>query len=609
MSGVIYIMYDYTEFKLKTANSLTILAEVIGTNNTASILFGDSDAANESLKAIIADRHIRQVALFNKTGGKIAGYIRENEPIPLIIMEIAENDTSFFMSNSLIIVKPVRFDNEVIGSVYINSDLDEYSERTFRLVKIIAILLSVSLLASLLLSLKMQKIISEPVLRLCGIMGMISESNDYSIRLNNTRKDEIGSLVEGFNVMLAKIGEQNSDIVKAREQALNSAKIKEQFLANMSHEIRTPMNAIIGLSGLLQDTKLSSQQSDFLNKISISAENLLRIINDILDFSKIESGKLEFEENGFDLHLFLTDIVNMMKIRIGKKQIVLRLVICESVPEFIIGDQVRLGQILMNLVGNSIKFTEHGSIILNVDTGSNGFTEKTKRIIEFTVSDTGIGIPEDMLDSIFTDFCQASSSTTRKYGGTGLGLSICRKLVEMQKGSISATSKYGEGSCFTVRLPFRIATEIPAVEKCDKPPVKTSDLDIIDNIRVLLVEDNEINQTLARSLLVKKNFIVDVANNGIEAIEKIKTGSYHIILMDLHMPEMDGIEATGYIRNRLEPPKCAVPIIALTAAAIKGEREKCIVAGMDDYISKPFKADELLNIIMKFITPSGIITN
>lgn len=386
---------------------------------------------------------------------------------------------------------------------------------------------------------------------------------------------------------------------KERELAEHSSVMKQQFLANMSHEIRTPMNAILGMTRLLIDKEPRDDQKKYLNAIKQSSDNLLVIINDILDFSKIEAGKLELEFIPFSILKMIEGVYNTMQFKSTEKGLELTYKIDEKVPAAVIGDSVRINEVLINLVGNSIKFTQRGSVRiscrnLGVYSDSHGTVIPDIVNIEFSVSDTGIGIPQDKIATIFESFSQASSSTTRKYGGTGLGLTISKYLVELHGGKISIKSKEGSGTVFTCIIPFELTdAENLSVQKMTDDHIPKSSLSLL---KILLVEDNEFNQIVAVDTLQSHipGITIDVAVNGKDAVERVKENNFDLVLMDIQMPEMDGYEATQYIRNQLAAPKNSIKIIAMTAGALKSEVQNCFDAGMDDYIAKPFDPDVLI---------------
>jgi PAS domain S-box-containing protein len=379
-----------------------------------------------------------------------------------------------------------------------------------------------------------------------------------------------------------------TDLLRAKKELEESMTVKEQFLAKMSHEIRTPMNAIVGLSDILMESTLSPEQQECMDAIRLSSQNLLTIINDILDFSRLSSGKVDLESIPFRPTDVAEGVLRTVGFSATQKGIELSVEADRSkLPEYVMGDSGRLRQILINLVGNAIKFTEKGKITI---------TEKLveeydgKVILQFIVSDTGIGIPPDRLETIFDSFTQASNETTRKYGGSGLGLTIVKQLSELHNGSVSVESKLGEGSRFTVNLQYVVADamQLGPEEHHDRLP-ETS----LDGKRILLAEDNEMNQMLARRVFEKWNFILEIAGNGKIAVDRLAKEHFDLVLMDVQMPEMDGYTATQYIRNNMPKEKSGIPIIAMTAHAIVGEAEKCISLGMNDYISKPFNRNVL----------------
>ncbi len=391
-----------------------------------------------------------------------------------------------------------------------------------------------------------------------------------------------------------------NELLAAKKELEEMMRVKEQFLAKMSHEIRTPMNAIIGMSELIRETPLSPEQQEYVNAIKLSADNLLEIINDILDFSKIQSGTLTFEMRPFRLDEVVNGVIQTMHFSAEKKGVRLEATLAKDLPAYLNGDALRLRQVLLNLVGNALKFTPSGSV--HVDVALKERDEKSCTLV-FTVSDTGIGIAEDSIGSIFDSFNQASNETSRKYGGSGLGLTIVKQLVEFQEGTVDVKSKPGEGSTFVITLPFETVTEaeIPCTGPDRVAEMPSGDL---SHASILLVEDNELNQLLAKKMMVRWKAHVDVASNGIEALRRLRSRPYDLVLMDIQMPEMDGYETTRYIREKFPEPDCRIPIIAMTAHAIVGEAGKCLAAGMNDYLSKPFNPSNLFRKIAAFV-PAG----
>ncbi len=383
------------------------------------------------------------------------------------------------------------------------------------------------------------------------------------------------------------------EIVLAMEATESASKAKESFLANVSHEIRTPMNGIIGLTQLLQKSKLDDKQTQYITAIKQSSEHLLVIINDLLDFSKIVAGQMEFENIEFDLTSLLYNINQTYGNRALDKGIYLHADISDDVPKKIMGDPVRLNQVLVNLVGNSIKFTEQGGVTIRIRSLEN---ENNIQRLRFSIDDTGIGIPVDKLDSIFESFKQASKETARKYGGTGLGLSIVKKLIDAQNGKVWVESNLGHGSSFIFELNF----ELPSEKKISV--TVSTNYHQLTGVNILLAEDNMVNQLLANDLISEWGAQIDIADNGEIAINKLRQKKYDLILMDVQMPIVNGLEATEIIRNYSDVALQSIPIIAMTANAIKGDNEKCISAGMNDYITKPFKPLDLNNKIWQYLS-------
>jgi signal transduction histidine kinase/CheY-like chemotaxis protein len=383
----------------------------------------------------------------------------------------------------------------------------------------------------------------------------------------------------------------NASEKKVREIAL----VKENFLANMSHEIRTPMNAILGFTNLLQRKTLDSESKHYVQSIRKSGENLLTIINDILDLSKIEAGMMRIESAPFSIRSLVHSIETMFKTKAGEKQLELTSFIDEHVPDILEGDATRLTQILVNLIGNALKFTNRGSIKIKIS--NEGNTQNTVNT-GITVIDTGIGIEKEKLQYIFERFQQAEDSVTRKYGGTGLGLAIVNDLVLLQHGSIAVESEPGEGTTFRLLIPYKISAEqFDTASSASLSQNLLTDQTNFENVCVLVVEDNEINQSLIQHLFSIWHLEFDLACNGREAIDKLSTKKYSLILMDIQMPEMDGYTAAQEIRNTL---KSDIPIIAMTAHALAGEREKCLSYGMNEYISKPIREEQLHQLIARF---------
>ena len=387
------------------------------------------------------------------------------------------------------------------------------------------------------------------------------------------------------------------DIMRAKEEAEQKAAIKAKFLSTMSHEIRTPMNAVIGLSNILMEESPREDQKENIETLKFSADLLLSLINDILDYSKIDAGKIEIEKTSFELYTLVNNIRKTLVPNAKKKGLALNLHYDKTLPTNVIGDPIRLSQILTNLIGNAIKFTSKGK----VDIELNLIKQVDKTVsIQIGVKDSGIGIPKDKFETIFQSFSQADSATTRKYGGTGLGLSITTKLLELQNSKIQLESEINVGSRFFFDLDFGIAAEQTQKTNSIVEPSLVLPEDFA-GAKVLLVEDNKINVMVAQKFLKKWGLEVDVAENGKIAVEKVQLNDYELVLMDLDMPVMDGYEATKQIRALKGTTYQELPIIALSASAVMDFRTRAMKAGMVEYVTKPFKPIELQQVLSKYI--------
>lgn len=404
--------------------------------------------------------------------------------------------------------------------------------------------------------------------------------------------DEKRNVIQYF-AMIEDISEQKRmelDLIEAKDEAEDSSRAKEAFLANMSHEIRTPMNAILGMCGQLKKTVLNEKQRFYLETVNSAAKDLLVVINDILDITKIEAGKLALETIGFRMKDVLTRVTRVMLYKAEEKGIQLSFSLDESVAPVLVGDPYRLNQVLLNLVGNAIKFTPRGSVVIEC-VASGPLNVGDSQCVRINVKDTGIGMDQHFMDRLFDKFSQEDRSVTRKYGGTGLGMSISKQLVELMNGSIQVKSRKGEGTEMILTIPF-----IRGQEKDIKQDEEVvADPTIFGGKKILLVEDNEMNRLIAVTVLTNYGAVIEEVVNGAEALTALKRGGHDLVLMDVQMPVMDGLEATQKIRMEMG---LSIPVIAFTANAIKGEIDKCFAVGMNDYISKPFEEDKLIRTIM-----------
>jgi signal transduction histidine kinase/ActR/RegA family two-component response regulator len=426
---------------------------------------------------------------------------------------------------------------------------------------------------------------------------------DTTLNLSSNDGDDMMNVIGFLQEKIAMAKELEVELIQAKDVAEKAAMAKSQFLSVMSHEIRTPMNAVIGFTHLLLQQDPKPSQMEFLRLLKFSAENLLVLINDILDFSKIEAGKLEFENVDFNLKDLISNIRLSLLQKATEKNIQLKLMVDEDLPDAVIGDPVRLGQILTNLVSNAIKFTETGKVTISATLSS---FDKENSLIDFEVTDTGIGIPQNKQHDIFNSFTQASSDTTRKYGGTGLGLTITRRLLQLLDSDIYVDSETGKGSKFYFSLAFKnSALKLKSNLLHNDENYKPKSL---KGTRILIAEDNQINVILAKQFMKQWQVDCDVAENGEIALLLVQTNDYDMILMDLQMPEMDGYQTTEAIRNLPDPKYHKLPIIALTASAMLDIKDRAFTVGMNDYISKPFNPNELYKKIASYSSKSQLFS-
>ncbi len=501
-------------------------------------------------------------------------------------------------------------------TIVITHELDLLMAAHRQTVKEIILTGSLLIIAIIILAIFFGYKIVQPITILTDAMQK-SGAGDLSSHVRVASDDEIGQLGKTFNEMVDKLKETTisrdafagevlerkkaqKEAIKAKESAEEASRVKGEFLANMSHEIRTPMTTILGMAEILSESELKEEELTYVNMLRDAGDSLIRIINDILDLSKIESGNMELEEIDYDLREELDKIISIFKGKADSKEIDLILDVAPKIPKTLIGDPIRLRQILINLLGNALKFTDKGKVVLSAACEMSDAGENHCKLV-FSVSDTGIGIEKETLEKIFYDFSQADSSTTRLHGGTGLGLSISSKLSRIMGGDLWVESRFGKGSTFHLSVNIKcrkLLAELESAHKKDKESKEELSLREGRAVEILLVEDTEDNRLLVEHFLKSAEYNVHIAENGKEAVDMYRDRSFDLILMDMQMPVMDGYEATRKIRGlEKEEGRDAIPIIAFTAHALKEEVEKCINAGCTFHLAKPVRKKELLKII------------
>ncbi len=613
ISALAFAAYDRYSFRRQLTHDLSIQAQVVGTNGSAAIAFGDRAASAEVLQALEADRQIESAAIYDLAGTQFATYVKPNSRFspPLILGQaLLPNDDAHINA-----VSPIMVKGEKLGSVLIISNLSTLTRRQDNYFIIIGLSTLGCMAVVIIIASRLQRVISAPILQLVDTMSQISQDKNYALRLEERSCDEIGQLISSFNEMLAEVEQRDRELedrVESRTEALSTeirvrkqteselakalketqdlaedaqaaSKAKSQFLANMSHEIRTPMNGVIGLTSLLLETNLDKEQRDFAKTIQASADSLLGIINDILDFSKAEAGRLQLQPEDFSLAVLIEEVGELMAHHAEAKSLEL---ICHADPEIpavLKADYGRLRQVLVNLLSNAIKFTAGGEVCLEARLLRN---DGKAVAIQISVSDTGLGIPADQIGRVFESFTQADGTSTRRHGGTGLGLSICRQIIELMGGVIEVRSLPGQGSVFTCTFEVEVVQHEPAVARR------------LEGNRILVVDDNNTSRRTLCENLEAWGCETMAAANGAEALEALRSQvetQFSLILLDMHMGGLDGSRAAAHIRSSLGNDD--LPIILMGTLSNCVHSGELASIGINAILPKPIRASRLYEIV------------
>jgi len=625
IAGAAIIAYEWMDTRDRVTEEVRMLADLLGTTNTETLAHGDATAAQQSLESLANVQQIISACVYTADNEVFCDYEAEGSahamPPPSEEAQGVE-----IKGERLTLHRPIFLDGERLGTIYLVADMREFNAAIVRLLVLLVIITLVAAGISLSLTNRLQRFITRPILHLVETASRIRERQDYDVRAVRQSDDELGTLVDGFNAMLsqiqqrdlalreARVGlEQRVDLRtrelreeieererielqlrEARDTAETASRAKSDFLANMSHEIRTPMNGIIGMTRIALETDLTTEQHHYLHTVASSADALLSIINDILDFSKIEAGRLELERTDFDVRQCIGDALSVVAVRAHEKTVELAQRVRPDVPEFVVGDPLRLRQILLNLIGNAIKFTSEGEVVVEARCHTARVSDPDSVWLQLSVRDTGVGIPPDKQAMIFDEFSQADTSTTRRHGGTGLGLSISKKLVEMMGGRMWVRSEPGRGSTFYFTVRVGVSTQRGAERRDD-------DMTLLAGVPVLVVDNNQTNLEILVEMMRQWGIEPHAHTSGENAVKDFESSvsggtPYPVVLLDCLMPKMDGFEVARRIRRLSGPERTRV--ILLSSAIDRGTRSRLSRLGIDASLAKPVQQSDLLNEIM-----------
>ena len=632
LSAASFLIYDLISFRHLLSQDLITQAEIIGYNSAGAMEFKDEPAATATLSALTAKEDIVAAVLYNRDGKMFAHYFRGNKTLPTLLPSRLQKKGYLFEGGYLEVFHDVTLNGEHLGTLFLQSDLRQWSVRAKRYASILAIFVLISGLLALLVSSKLQGLISRPILRLEDTMRMVSANKNYGVRAVKSYDDEIGRLIDGFNTMLSEIQQRDialqstngelktrtqeleqeifqrkqtqEELLNAKHAAEEANRAKSTFLANMSHELRTPLNAIIGYSEMLEEETRDSgkiENAQDLKKIQSAGKHLLSLINDVLDLSKIEAGKMGLHLETFDVSQVIEEMVTTLQPAAAKNANSIHVHLAKNVS-VMKADITKVRQILFNLLSNACKFTDHGTISVNVEQ----IKAEDRDWIRFQVRDTGIGISAKQKENLFQEFAQADASIARKYGGTGLGLAITHRFVQLMKGQINVESEPGQGAIFTVQLPAQVVietTESRQSESAGKVPAASSETKTgLETI--LVIDDDPSVRDLMSRFLTKLNFNVVAAANGEEGIRLAKQVHPLLITLDVVMPDCDG----WAVLNRLKSDSklAEIPVIMVT---VVDNEAMGLELGASNYLIKPVDRDRLAVLVEKHrVTRSSTIT-